>query len=57
LRDPDGIVHHVPGHVSVTVKFRCWFPASRIIPWARSGSGPASPGRVSPEPEGPIPAS
>ncbi|KAF3529029.1 hypothetical protein DY000_02038421 [Brassica cretica] len=32
------------------------FPASRVIPWVRSGSGPASPGRVFPEPEGPVPA-
>ncbi|KAF2531777.1 hypothetical protein F2Q70_00031080 [Brassica cretica] len=32
------------------------FPASLINPWVRSGSGPASPGRVCPEPEGPIPA-
>ncbi|KAH0859482.1 hypothetical protein HID58_087743 [Brassica napus] len=31
------------------------FPASRVIPWARSGSGPASPGRFFPEPEGPVP--
>ena len=33
------------------------FPASRVIPWVRSGSGPASPGKVCPEPEGPVPAS
>ncbi|CAN6938132.1 unnamed protein product [Brassica oleracea var. botrytis] len=32
------------------------FPASRIISWVRLGSGPASPGRVFPEPEGPVPA-
>ncbi|KAF3557135.1 hypothetical protein F2Q69_00016284 [Brassica cretica] len=32
------------------------FPASRIIPWARSGSGSASPGRAFPEPEGLVPA-
>ncbi|KAF3594015.1 hypothetical protein DY000_02023892 [Brassica cretica] len=32
------------------------FPASLINPWVRSGSGPASPGRVCPEPEGPVPA-
>ncbi|KAH0885286.1 hypothetical protein HID58_061382 [Brassica napus] len=31
------------------------FPASRVIPWARLGSGPASPGRFFPESEGPIP--
>ncbi|KAF3515009.1 hypothetical protein F2Q69_00006141 [Brassica cretica] len=34
-----------------------WFPASRIIPWVRSGSRPASPGRVCPEPEGLVPVS
>ncbi|CAN6921317.1 unnamed protein product [Brassica oleracea] len=33
------------------------FPVSRVIPWVRSGSGSASPGRVCPEPEGPVPAS
>ncbi|CAF1723864.1 unnamed protein product [Brassica oleracea var. botrytis] len=31
------------------------FPASRVIFWARSGSGPVSPGRFFPEPEGPVP--
>uniref|UniRef100_A0A0D3CYJ6 Protein kinase domain-containing protein n=1 Tax=Brassica oleracea var. oleracea TaxID=109376 RepID=A0A0D3CYJ6_BRAOL len=31
------------------------FPASRIIPWIRLGSGPASPGRFFPEPKGPVP--
>ncbi|KAH0875387.1 hypothetical protein HID58_072749 [Brassica napus] len=31
------------------------FPASRVSPWVRSGSGPASPGKFFPEPEGPVP--
>ncbi|KAL0836479.1 hypothetical protein Bca101_088368 [Brassica carinata] len=40
-------------HTSKPLK--SWFPASRIIPWTRSGSGPASPGRFFPESEGPLP--
>ena len=36
--------------------FNPGFPASRVNPWARSGSMPASPGKFFSEFEGPVPA-
>ncbi|KAL0817658.1 hypothetical protein Bca101_074102 [Brassica carinata] len=48
------MIGHAEKRERERIGFENGFPASRVILWARSGSGPASPGRVCHEPEGPV---